>query len=117
MTNYHNEARNIFKSLKLSYNKIFESDLVKLVDMLNESIFNSKYWKKITLNKVILSNNYIQFAEITGSGDYFDSRECITFNGDGFIGFCGDADQNNTKIITDTFIKWCTTLSEGKKNK
>ena len=117
MTNYRNEARNVFKSLKLHYSKISESDLVKLVDMLNESILNSKYWKKITLNKVILFNKYIQFAEITGSGDYFDSRECITFNGDGFIGFCGDADQNNTKPITDTFIKWCTIISEEKKTK
>lgn len=40
------------------------------------------------------------------AGSYFNEREGIYFNGDGFIGFCGWADGSNKIPIIDGFNKW-----------
>jgi hypothetical protein len=37
---------------------------------------------------------------------YFDDREAVTFNRDGFIGFAGWADDNNIQPILEGFIEW-----------
>ena len=117
MTNYRNDAREHFKSLKLTYDKVTLKDIEELVAMLNIATKSSKYWHSIKLGKHTIVGTRLQFVEIVGSGTYFDCRECITFNCDGFIGFCGDADQNNTKPITETFIDWCNKLySRGVKS-
>lgn len=37
---------------------------------------------------------------------YFDQREAITFNQDGFVGFAGWADDNNIQPILSAFCEW-----------
>lgn len=37
---------------------------------------------------------------------YFDDREAVTFNPDGFIGFAGWADDTNIKPILEAFNEW-----------
>lgn len=43
---------------------------------------------------------------------YFERRECISFNPDGFIGFAGWADQGNTNPILRAFVEWCDLVAE-----
>ncbi|NRT90116.1 hypothetical protein [Clostridium beijerinckii] len=43
---------------------------------------------------------------------YFTQRECISFNKDGFIGFCGWAGGTNSVPIINAFIEWCNYLDE-----
>jgi hypothetical protein len=38
--------------------------------------------------------------------DYFDSREAVTFNDDGFVGFAGWADENNVQPILWGVVDW-----------
>lgn len=46
---------------------------------------------------------------------YFERRECISFNADGWIGFAGWADQGNTNPILRAFIEWCDQLAADKE--
>ena len=65
-------------------------------------------------------------AELEGNGTliscflyvnshYFERRECISFNADGWIGFAGWADQGNTNPILRAFIEWCNALAATKE--
>jgi hypothetical protein len=38
------------------------------------------------------------------AGPYFDKRECISFNADGFIGFAGWASSENSEPIIKGFL-------------
>ncbi|MEB3840525.1 hypothetical protein [Pseudomonas guariconensis] len=46
------------------------------------------------------------YAEIRCKASYFDNREAITFNTDGFIGFAGWADSDNVQPILQGFTDW-----------
>jgi hypothetical protein len=45
-------------------------------------------------------------ASIQCRSRYFDSREVVTFNADGFIGFAGWADDTNVQPILKGFLAW-----------
>lgn len=47
-----------------------------------------------------------RFAAIRCKADYFDDREAVTFNSDGFVGFAGWADDKNVQPILDGFSSW-----------
>ena len=68
----------------------------------------------VKLNK----NGKLVFAEIRVKGTYFADREAITFNEDGFIGFCGWADGYNLTPFIVGFKEWCDYLENkvGDKN-
>ena len=42
--------------------------------------------------------------------DYFDNREAVSFNRDGFVGFAGWADNENVQPILRGFQIWMATL-------
>ncbi|WP_417261640.1 hypothetical protein [Celeribacter sp.] len=44
---------------------------------------------------------------------YFDDREAVTFNGDGFVGFAGWADETNVQPILRGFLKWIKEETNG----
>jgi hypothetical protein len=46
-------------------------------------------------------------AFLTAKGTYFTAREVISFNKNGFIGFCGDADDRNAQPVLSAFVAWC----------
>jgi hypothetical protein len=50
----------------------------------------------------------IKSAFIRIDGHYFEGREAVSFNEDGFIGFCGWADSRNERAILDGFYRWMT---------
>lgn len=56
---------------------------------------------------IVFKNNKLVFAEIRVKGTYFDDREAITFNEDGFIGLCGWADGYNLTPFVMGFKDWC----------
>ncbi|UTS79619.1 hypothetical protein [Phaeobacter piscinae] len=37
---------------------------------------------------------------------YFDDREAVTFNADGFVGFAGWADDTNVQPVLRGFLQW-----------
>ena len=45
-------------------------------------------------------------AELRCEAHYFDDREAVTFNEDGFVGFAGWADDKNVQPILKGFLEW-----------
>ena len=113
-------ARNYFKKCGLTYQDIGIEELNKLIKMLNKHIsdFDScMIMIKEPENIVLDKNKKIKFAELRVKGAYFDDREAITFNQDGFIGFCGWADGHNLTPFVMAFVEWCEYLKENKLKK
>lgn len=48
----------------------------------------------------------IESAFLFCDGSYFNGREAISFNSDGFIGFCGWADDKNSIPFLVAFYRW-----------
>ena len=114
------DAREIFREKGLSYNDITSGDILVLVMMLNRRLkqHNKEITSEIALRlseKIVIRQNRngtLRECYLFANGSYFTRREAISFNEDGFIGFCGWADYCNTKPFTDTFIAWLDTLKE-----
>ena len=45
-------------------------------------------------------------VELRCTSHYFDDREAVTFNADGFVGFAGWSDETNVQPILRGFIEW-----------
>ena len=128
MTN--DEARRYFKDKGLTYNDVTLSDLHYLKELLNEQFTKQRkaeiakygrplYWSRVNDAKYYkgeftpATEGYQRMicAYLTGKGEYFSAREVISFNRDGFIGFCGDASTENTAPVLAAFIEWCDWLA------
>lgn len=112
-------AREYFKKCNLTYDDIDMNAIYGLIKILNFKIFEANScmlminepklrgrYTNVKLNK----NGKIIFAEIRVKGTYFDDREAITFNEDGFIGLCGWADGYNLTPFVLGFKDWCDWL-------
>ncbi len=120
--NHREQARDYFKRCNLTYEDINMNDIYKLCQILNvrigltnscmimirEPILKGKY------RTVFLKNGKIKFAAIRVRGDYFEDREAITFNSNGWIGFCGWADDYNALPFVMGFKEWCDYLKSKK---
>ena len=119
----NNEARDYFEKKGLTYADITEGDLLPLVMLLQQelkkaakdcetSVSTMTLSKKINIKK--RSNGSISSCFLYVNSHYFEQRECISFNADGFIGFAGWADQGNVNPILRAFLKWCDYMAEAK---
>lgn len=119
------EARARFAELGMEkYGDLYEADIQILYMMLNRRL---KQWVKepgCTLPTMHLSkrvkvdkrtNGMVRSAFLFVNSFYFTQREAVSFNGDGFIGFAGWADDGNVQPILDAFIEWCDYM-EGCKD-
>ncbi len=50
---------------------------------------------------------------LTCSSSYFDEREAVSFNNDGFIGFAGWAGEENVKPILEGVLDWAAEISQS----
>lgn len=111
------ELRDKFNS-DFDYTNIEKEDLQVLAMFLDSECANhylhgdhTKFWvSKIKFNKD--ENGSMQSVFIRVSGTYFNNREAVSFNGDGFIGFCGWADSINSEVIYRGFLQWLAYLRE-----
>ena len=115
------EARQYFKDKGLEYNKVTEGDILTLVMLLNKHIKRSNkecetsMWSMYLSKKVDMkrkTNGELLHCYLYVNSHYFERRECISFNPDGFIGFAGWADQGNTNPILRAFLEWCDLIVE-----
>lgn len=120
----NNEAREYFQSKGLTYDCITEGDIGFLLMMLNQEIKKSNkngetsvasmhMSRKVDMKK--RSNGTIIKCFLYMNSHYFERREAISFNADGFIGFAGWADQGNTNPLLRAFLKWCDYLAESER--
>lgn len=108
-------ARNYYRQCRITYDDITMDDIYKLIQLLNKRIAEANSCM-IMINEpklnganrnVIFKKNKLVFAELRVKGKYFDDREAITFNKDGFIGLCGWADIDNLTPFLMGFKDWC----------
>lgn len=112
-------ARKYFKKCNLTYDDIDINAIYKLIQILNAKIvevnscmlmINEPKLRGRYTNVKLNKNGKLVFAEIRVKGTYFDDREAITFNEDGFIGICGWADGYNLTPFVLGFKDWCDWL-------
>jgi len=120
-------AREYFVSKGLTYSDIKKEDIDKLQELIkyelqtylpttdhsrNMDMRLSKIRKK---DYIYHSDGTLSFVCIYVAGSYFDYREGVCFNDDGFIGFCGWADGSNKIPILTAFTRWCDYLYKKKQ--
>lgn len=118
------ELRAYFKSKGLSYSVVSLRDL-RMLEMLLDKHFSEQrierfktngptYWVRVNKAKYYKGEYGVDGklirAFLTAKGGYFTAREVISFNRDGFIGFCGEADGSNLIPVAKAFIEWCDYL-------
>lgn len=109
-----NDARAAFTSGGLSYAVLTSSNLRRLRALVNEAMRESGLIKgtyRCRQRGAIKEAVGGRFAELRCRSFYFDNREVVTFNPDGFIGFAGWADAQNVQPILAGFVAWCRELA------
>lgn len=121
------EARAYFDECGLHYADVTLKDLEYLRILLDEQIIleikrraqshcKPQYWIRTNgIKHTFTQEGRLICAFITGMGEYFMDREVISFNRDGFIGFCGDSDNKNKEPILAAFIEWCDWMKKKKE--
>ena len=115
------ECREYFKECGLSYKDITEQEILILVMLLRKelkksneigetSVCTMRLSEKIDMKK--RTNGSIKTCFLYLNSHYFTRRECISFNQNGYIGFCGWADTGNSNPIKRAFLKWCDAIKE-----
>lgn len=111
-------CRKLFKSLNLTYEDARQhiNSLINYLDLELQSYSKTENGMeiKMTVNKKI-RHDRVGGTYILVDGSYFSNREAISFNGDGFIGFCGWASTKNSMPIYNAFISWCQYVYMYKK--
>ena len=114
-----------FNELGFTYSMITSREISKLMDLLkieldkyNLNDIDGLQLKISKLSKCDFFYDYNLDGSITKvlikvDGYYFKDREAISFNRDGFIGFCGWASSKNAMPIYDAFDKWLEFLKNN----
>lgn len=123
------DARRYFWDNGLTYEKVmFQDNIDKLKDFINSEVANFNlfnpypYFVKVidSSTKVFNYNGQGHTCFIRGKGGYFSDREMVSFNFEKdsntgnphWIGFAGDADDNNVQPVLRAFIRWVDYLKE-----
>lgn len=118
VTEGSNEARKYFAEKGLSYADITSGEICALVLLLNRhlKIANAKHITSVDMHmseKISCkykSNGTLSEGFLFINSHYFTQREAISFNKDGFIGFCGWASESNTSVFVGAFKEWCDAI-------
>lgn len=113
-----NEARLAFAESGLTYDTLSRGNLEYLRQLIDSEMKIAKLidgtlrMRKICRLRPILGRTE---AQLRCKAHYFDSREAVTFNPNGFIGFAGWADDENVQPVLAGFIAWVGTLSSAER--
>lgn len=115
------QCRDYFKDCGFTYKDINEGDIQVLY------MFLVKEFKKATKERItsvgtmhmskkvdvrMNRSRYLMSAYLYLNSHYFTRREAISFHPNGFIGFCGWADDLNLQPHCRAFMKWVDWLKE-----
>lgn len=103
------EARQAFADAGLDYSVLTKASIKRLRNMINTELRNSKL-----IRGTFRARQYVSLRQtpigLTGyiscKAYYFDSRQAVTFEPGGFIGFAGWADETNVQPILKAFVAW-----------
>lgn len=121
-------CRDQFKARGLSYTDINAYNFNQLTHILSEEL--AKYaqirngqseFVNMRLSKIgkrdinITKKDGFISAFLMVDGAYFEQREAISFNGDGFIGFGGWASTANCQPFCKAFMRWIELISNKEQ--
>lgn len=119
MTEYitNEEARKLFEDAGFTYSDVKLSDALLLATMIQENFERiESYEDSERMVSTMRVHPKIKFKTddegnmtscfIRCDSHYFDKREAISFNADGFIGFCGWASTCNSQPILEAWRDW-----------
>ena len=123
------EARDYFRDKGLTYADVCRTDLALLSAIINRNFARERaaarrtgkdpYWLRVNSARHYRGEWSVAgsmiCAFLTGKGEYFTSREVVYFNADGWIGFCGHADDKNAQPVLEAFVEWCDELAAQKE--
>jgi hypothetical protein len=112
-----NDARQAFTAAGLAYKVLTPTNMQRLRTLVNErmkasGLIHGEF--RCRQRAIIKQTPWGPFAELRCRADYFDNREAISFNTDGFIGFAGWADDTNVKPIIEGFKAWVAEQGQTK---
>lgn len=111
------DARQAFKESGLKFNDLSRSRLQHLRNAINEKMRDGKYISgtlRCKQRPFIKNTGIGIYAGIRCKSYYFNDREVVSFNPDGFVGFAGWADCENVKPVLDGFMEWINQIAELK---
>ena len=119
------EARAYFADMGLSYADVSKEDIRMLYSMLDVELRKVRYLRPLSGDESQLGWNASTvryYPAVHGMGSAFitlrwsgSKREAISFNADGFIGFCGGASSANTLPVVEAFKDWCDLMAMRKQ--
>lgn len=122
------EARKVWRDTGLSFKDLSINDFMLLRNFIDDEL--AEYRRDGGGHAVVMdmrignlkkkdyhitATKGLKFGFITVRSSYFPSREAISFNPDGFIGFAGWASSCNTDPFLKAFVLWCGTLLDNPK--
>lgn len=111
------QARLKFEQSGLSYPDLGKEEMQLLRNLIAQelSTFDNKSFEMKLNKERVMDKKYVDGKlhrySFRCSAFYFSSREAITFNPGGFIGFAGWADSINVRPFIAAFCKWITMLT------
>jgi hypothetical protein len=120
-------AREYFKNKGLDYSMLRKEEIEGLVNFIREELKDFKTTggedaklmdlqvRKPRIKDIKVLMTGLEYANLHVKGSYFDRREAITFNKNGFIGFGGELSDKNVTPIIVAFKKWCDLLASYKE--
>lgn len=99
------QVREMFSASGLTYSAITASSMQRLRALINASMTRSGVMGGSfrCRQRATIRDGY---AELRCKAHYFENREAVTFNTDGFIGFAGWASDGNVQPVLQGFAAW-----------
>ena len=123
----NDEARAYFSDMGLTYADVRKQDVEMLRSMLDVELRKVRYLRPITGDpgQLVWRARDMYYNRHASGGMCHASitlywldgsvREAISFNQDGFIGFCGWASTSNTLPVIEAFKDWCDLMAMRKQ--
>lgn len=111
------QARKYFSHVGLNFGHITLTRIRKLHALLDERLKASGIFdKSLHCNKDIgfqfTDEGGMSNATIKCNANYFNGRQAIEFEENGFIGFAGWSDDHAVKPILEAFVEWCDLIKK-----
>lgn len=104
------QARALFSKAGLTYAAVTGQSIQRLRALVNARMTASGLiedtYRCMQRGKVFQLNGKFHYATLRCRSHYFEDREVVTFNPDGFIGFAGWAADDNVQPILAGFSDW-----------
>jgi hypothetical protein len=102
-------ARQLFKKSGIKYLDLTRKDLQRLRNIINAKMVASEVIEgtlRCRQRPYMRVSAGRPYGGIRCRSFYFDDREVVTFNPDGFLGFAGWAADGNVQPILHGFVEW-----------